>query len=219
MSKVTERVCKVFLLLRSEISNPKEVKIFPERELGFLRARARVCVCGTSVCLVRFCLLSTMRLWDFNLPYFWASSFLCYTKIRQVFWGKSPCFAESFSFQSFHQPCIINHQQGLMILLQPRIDSVWAKSDPQPMSKTVECFQRRKQPATVSSSTNSSSLTVWNFNLSNSCCFRGYLCFFKNMIFVIYSFCLFVFFVVVVSAGLLWPWPITSYLEVEILQI
>lgn len=100
-----------------------------------------------------------MRLWDFNLPYFWASSFLCYTKIRQVFWGKSPCFAESLSFQSFHQPCIINHQQGLMILLQPRIDSVWAKSDPQPMSKTVECFQRRKQPATVSSSTNSSSLS------------------------------------------------------------
>lgn len=171
-----------------------------------------------SICLVRFCLLSTMRLWDFNLPYFWASSFLCYTKIRQVFWGKSPCFAESLSFQSFHQPCIINHQQGLMILLQPRIDSVWAKSDPQPMSKTVECFQRRKQPATVSSSTNSSSLSgilIYPILVASA----AISVFLKNMIFVIYSFCLFVFCCCCCDAGLLWPWPITSYLEVEILQI
>lgn len=45
MSKVTDRVFKVFLLLRSEISNPKEVKIFPKRESGLLRTHAHMCAC------------------------------------------------------------------------------------------------------------------------------------------------------------------------------
>ena len=120
---------------------------------------------------------------------------------------KAPCFGDSPSSQSFHQPCIINHQQGQMFLVNPEQVSVWAQPDTQPLPGITECFQRRKQSATVSSS-REELFSVWNFSASHSYCFHSYLMSLK-----ICSLQVTFFFPLAASVGL--PCPTISYLKIE----
>lgn len=102
-----------------------------------------------------------------------ATNFLAIPEFSKLLLGKAPCFGDSFSFQSLHQPYVNSNQQGQMVSLQPRIVSIWPSLI---LSPRLE-LQKASREETVSNCPLiwEQLFTVQNCSSSNSCCFHSYL--------------------------------------------